>query len=205
MRSAGFELHPVEPGIWQSPATILQQSLLIPVDLIVPEGAATGGGRRGARLGVHGHVAARRAVGLEAALVDHSTMAIAALDSADQRSVEVEVAGAAALLVAKAHKLHDRVAGARSARIDDKDALDVVRLMQATDPEAVGRTLAALSVDATAGGATREALGFLEELFAVRGREGIRMAARALRLSMPESQVELLSVSYLGRMLEAIR
>jgi hypothetical protein len=63
--------------------------LVIPVDLIVPEGAASGGGRRGARLGPHGNRAARRAVGLEAALVDHSTMTVAALDSTAPRSFEV--------------------------------------------------------------------------------------------------------------------
>jgi hypothetical protein len=54
------------------------EELLIPIDLIVPEGAATGGGRRGARLGLHGNRAARRAVGLEAALVDHAPKGIPA-------------------------------------------------------------------------------------------------------------------------------
>ena len=73
--------------------------ITIPVDLIVPEGASPLGGRRGARLGRHGNRAARRAVGLEAALVDHSTMTVAALEPGDDRSLDVEVAGEAALLV----------------------------------------------------------------------------------------------------------
>jgi hypothetical protein len=59
----------------------------VPVDLIVPEGAAPPGGRRGVRLGTHGRQAARRAVGLEAALVDNSVMTIETLDPLDFRSV----------------------------------------------------------------------------------------------------------------------
>lgn len=72
MREAGFELMPqsggqVEPGIWISTVDVEGQRRAVPVDLIVPEGAYTGGGRRGARLPGHGSCAARRAVGLEAA------------------------------------------------------------------------------------------------------------------------------------------
>lgn len=140
MRGAGFQLlepqpgRP-EPGVWVATATVDGERLLIPVDLIVPEGAASGAGRRGARLGPHGRRAARRAVGLEAALVDHSSMIVAALEVvADTRSFEVEVAGPAALLVAKAHKIHDRLGSSRPGRVDDKDAADVYRLMQATSP-----------------------------------------------------------------------
>jgi hypothetical protein len=125
MTAAGFEPwiqggH-AEPGIWVAEATIHGESILIPVDLIVPEGFAPSGGRRGARLGPHGNKAARRARGLEAALVDKSQMPVAALDAADERSVVVDVAGVAALLVAKAHKIHDRLASTRSDRLDDKD------------------------------------------------------------------------------------
>jgi hypothetical protein len=98
----------IEPGIWVAEALINAQKRLIPVDLIVPEGFAPAGGRRGARLGPHGNSAARRAVGLEAALVDNSPMTVSALDPADSRSVTVAVAGVPALMVAKAHKLHDR-------------------------------------------------------------------------------------------------
>jgi hypothetical protein len=85
----------------------------VPVDLIVPEAASTGEGRRGARLGPHGNRAARRAVGLEAALVDHSPITISALDRADARVMTAEVAGPAALIVAKAHKINDRFAAGR--------------------------------------------------------------------------------------------
>jgi hypothetical protein len=49
MRAAHFDLG-VEPGIWLARARLAGEDLLIPVDLIVPEGVATGGGRRDARL-----------------------------------------------------------------------------------------------------------------------------------------------------------
>ncbi len=204
MRSAGFELaieqgH-VEPGIWLAPAKVAGESVLIPIDLIVPEGAASGGGRRGARLGTHGKLAARRAVGLEAVLLDHSPMTVAALEQADTRCVEVEVAGHAALLVAKAHKLHDRVASGKAARVDDKDAADVFRVMQTTSPDDVGRTLAQLSQDSVAGTVSVDGVTYLGELFGRRGRAGIEMAVRALRVGVPEAQVETLCVTYIERL-----
>ena len=48
------------------------------VDLIVPDAVAPPGGRRSARIAPHGRQSARKAVGLEAAIVDHSPMTIAA-------------------------------------------------------------------------------------------------------------------------------
>ena len=83
MRAARFRPDLREPGIWLASVTVDGEELIIPVDLIVPEGAASGAGRRGARLGSHGRRAARRAVGLEAALVDHSSMTVAALEVAE--------------------------------------------------------------------------------------------------------------------------
>ncbi|GBE22398.1 hypothetical protein BMS3Bbin01_01773 [bacterium BMS3Bbin01] len=58
--------------------------MVVPVDLIVPEAVAPPGGRRGARLGkVYGRRAARRAAGLEGALVERSPVEVAALDDTD--------------------------------------------------------------------------------------------------------------------------
>lgn len=200
MRAAGFELSlvdgHVEPGIWITTAVVENTEVTIPVDLIVPEGAAPPGGRRGARLGVHGRRAARRASGLEAALVDHASMQIAALDPNDTRVVHAEVAGEAALLVAKAHKIHDRQQRGRADRVDDKDAADVVRLMQTTDPATIGSTLAVLTADPVAGSASTDALTFLDELFGRVGRPGIDMATRALQLAMPQASIETLCVAY---------
>jgi hypothetical protein len=51
MTAAGFYLQPhsgghIEPGIWLTKTSAGGEEILIPVDLIVPEGAASGGGRR---------------------------------------------------------------------------------------------------------------------------------------------------------------
>lgn len=59
----------------------------------------------------------------------------------------VEVAGVAALIVAKAHKIHERLATGRVDRLSDKDAADVVRIMQTASASEVGATLAGLRQD----------------------------------------------------------
>ena len=199
-RSQGHE----EPGIWVEPVNVRGETELIPVDLIVPQGAANPGGRRGARLGTHGNRAARSAIGLEAALVDHSPMVISALDPIDSRSIEVEVAGMGALLVAKAHKIHDRVTSGREDRLDDKDAADVIRIMQTTVPSEIGGTLSTLIVDPLAGDATNTAVVYLTELFGRRGQPGIQMAVRAMQLAMDPDTVEVICTSYVAALTQTI-
>ena len=75
------------PGGWLSPDGIY-------VDLMVPAQLA-GPGTRGARLGPHGKRAARRARGLEGALVVRALRTIAALDPDDSRTVDLWVAAPA--------------------------------------------------------------------------------------------------------------
>ena len=203
MESAGFTLKTqpgghIEPGIWIVEVSVSGKPEVMPVDLIVPEGAASSTGRRGARLGLHGKRAARQIPGLEAVLVDHSPMVVASLDPGDRRSLEVEVAGVAALLVAKAHQLHDRLDQGKTHRVDDKDASDMVRIMRTTVPTQVGKTLARLSGDKVAGHPTQNAVLYLDELFGRRGRPGIDMAARALRLAMDADTVEAICTTYIA-------
>lgn len=78
-----------KPGVWAS-------SDGTTFDLLVSE-ALAGPGTRGADLGVHGRSAARRTRGLESTLVGNSPVRIEALDSGDDRALEVLVAGPAAL------------------------------------------------------------------------------------------------------------
>jgi hypothetical protein len=206
MTAAGFHLQQMgghaEPGIWLAKTSAAGEEIVVPVDLIIPEGTASGGGRRAARLAGHGILAARRAVGVEAALVDNSTMQIAALDPNDKRALQAKVAGPAALLVAKAHKLHDRVSSGLPARLDDKDAADVVRLMQTTSPDKIAATLAVLAEDEVAGSPTEEAFKYIEYLFGRRGRPGIEMASKALRTAMPEDRVVALCTAYVAALHE---
>lgn len=209
MRQGGFDLalvdgH-VEPGIWTMKVDVGGEHVLVPVDLIVPEAAATGGGRRGARLGPHGRRAARRVTGLEATLVDHARMTIASLEPRDSRSMSARVAGPAALLVAKGHKIHDRLVSGRADRLVDKDAADVFRLMQSTVPETVGSTPAELAQHPMAGAVSAAAVGYLEQQFARRGRPGVEMAIRAMRLAVPAERIETICVAYTSALLDVAR
>jgi hypothetical protein len=204
MRSAHFTRSLTEPGIWLATTTVEGAELTVPIDLIVPEGVAPPGGRRGARLGPHGNRAARRAVGLEAALVDHSPMIVTALEQSDTRHFEAEVAGVAAMFVAKAHKIHDRLRSNRPGRAEDKDAGDVYRLMQTTSPRDIAARLADLRKHEIAGSVTDAAIGYLVEQFGRRNGHGVRMAAQALRIAIPEAQVATLATDYISRLTVAL-
>jgi hypothetical protein len=209
MTSAGFHLLPrsddsVEPGIWVAQTKADGVEIQVPVDLIVPEGFAPRGGRRGARLGLHGNRAARRLIGLEAALVDHERMPVESLEESDRRSIDIDVAGPAALLISKLHKVHDRIELEKADRLDDKDAADVVRVMQATSPNDVAATVLTLFKHEVAGDVTRVGLEYMRSLFGRRGQPGIEMASRALRIAVPAERVEAICVSYTSTLMETI-
>lgn len=169
----GADFTAIQPGIWRNPEGGQ-------VDLLVPEALGGEGGRRGARLGPpHGNKVARRVRGLEAALVDAKPEPIRALEPGDDRMFEIAVAGPAGLLVAKLHKIAERVAVADVRRLDDKDALDVLRILTATETEALATTMHTLIEDELAGEVTRESVDHLRDLFAGEAGEGTQMAIRA--------------------------
>jgi hypothetical protein len=93
--------------------------------------------------------------------------------------------------------------GEHGRRLDDKDALDCLRIMQTSAPAQVGATLRALQDEPVAAAVTAAATEYLERLFARRGRPGIRMAANALRFVMPEARVEAICVAYTEALLTA--
>lgn len=174
MRAAGFHLNLTgNPGAWLTQAGI-------PVDLMVPEALAGTAPKntRGMRRPPHAINAVRRAVGLEAAVVDHAPMSIAALAAGDNRRYTANVAGPSALLVAKLHKLGERMSNPR--RLEDKDAHDVYRLFVAVPTGELAVKLTGLVTDPLAGAVTTQALSYLREMFAA-GPEAIgsTMAGRA--------------------------
>lgn len=111
----------------------------IDLDLLVPE-AVSGEGTRAARLGVQGDRLARKAFGLELALVDNDLMIVGSLD-ADPRRFEVNVAGSAALLISKVHKVAERLDDPRRNDYIAKDSLDMLRLLRGEDLAATARVL----------------------------------------------------------------
>lgn len=172
MTRAGFVLNPVsrQPGAWMSPKGI-------PVDLMVPENLAGAGSRRGVRIPPHDKHSARRAAGLEAAVIDRSPMRVESLDG-DGRSAVIKVAGPAALLVAKLHKLGERVD--TPDRLSDKDAHDVYRLLVATETSELAETVRQLLAEELSQRCTTRALELVQQLFAA-GPDalGSTMAGRA--------------------------
>lgn len=177
LSSAGFFRGP-RVGAWAITKHLDGRPVDVEIDLMVPE-AVGGSGRRAARLVGHKDQVARKARGLEAALVDKQTVALSALERNDVRTFAIAVAGPAALLVAKLHKIEDRLVAGRPRRLDDKDALDVLRLLQAVPTAALARSFRELVQDAIAQEVTQESLASLRTRFAGARGVGSQMAVRA--------------------------
>jgi hypothetical protein len=175
-------------GAWVVQREVDGVTTNIEVDLMVPE-AVGGPGRRAARLPGHAKDVARKARGLEATLVDKATTTIGALDPEDQRSFAVAVAGPAALLVAKLHKIDERISEREQRRVDDKDALDLLRLLQAIETSQLSAAILKLLGVDIARDVTREALVVLRTHFADRRSAGSQMAARAVGALMSAEEV----------------
>ena len=148
-----------QPGAWVNKAGI-------PVDLMLPDALSDGSSsHRGGWLDPHSRKATRRAVGLEASVVDNEVLPISALDPLDTRIFNARVAGPAALLIAKVHKINER--RDQPHRLNDKDAHDFYRLLVATtDITALSEAFQRLLVDPLAKSVTRQAIDWLPFLFA---------------------------------------
>ena len=201
MRAAGFTPSG-QPGTWMTEVRVGDRRFDVPVDLLVPE-ALAGPGRRAARLPAQGRNVARRSRGLEAALVDNSRMAVSSFDDDDDRIFHVAVASAAALFIAKAHKLAERVNAVpyRADRVKPKDASDVFRLVQAEPAGRVGRRLGELASDPVAGEVVVSGVQHLVDLFGRRGRPGVQLAVQALSAgAVPPERVVALLVAYVAEL-----
>lgn len=167
--AAGFRASG-RPGTWLGDEDV-------EVDLMVPS-TLGGGGRRGARIPPHDNNAARKAKGLEAAVEDWAPHRVVSLEpDRDARIHVIRVAGPAALLVAKLHKIADRVGDAD--RSQDKDALDVLRLLQAVPTQVLATSMQRLLTADVCATVVVEAIGHFEQLFATGKPLGTEMAVRA--------------------------
>ena len=139
--------------------------------------ASPGEGRRAARPRGHAPLAARKVDGLEGALVDADVLPLGALDPADPRTLDVRVAGPAALLVAKVHKIADRTG---TDRLSDKDALDAFRLLRGTSTAELAERYNRLLRDDRSASAARRGRELLVEQFARSTGVGVRMTIRSV-------------------------
>ncbi|MGH3654405.1 hypothetical protein [Glutamicibacter sp.] len=187
MRRAGF-LPGSQPGAWLDKDGI-------PVDLMVPEQFA-GSGRRSVRIPPHDQLSARKARGIEATTVDFDVMEIGAQDAQDTRCIPAKVAGPAALLVAKIHKITERLD--TPTRLNDKDAHDSYRILRSIETTELRDRFAQLLDDSVSRETTIEALQSLELNFAEGpNAPGSIMAGRA-ESGLGDPQQVALSTAFLA-------
>jgi len=173
-----------QPGTWARQVGVSGRQISVDIDFLVPEAVVSQGGRRSVVLEGHDRNATRRVYGLEAALIDHSPLRIQAHEPEDNREITVEVAGAAALFIAKIHKIAERVKARRQERTSvDKDAGDIYRLIQVTSVTEMALGLRLALDSQIAHQVARRAIERLDELFGRAAAPGVAMAVRAIGVS----------------------
>ena len=190
-------------GVWLTTRKTSQQvDAKMVIDLLVPASVSPGTGRRAARLPGHGTRATRIVRGLDGAIVDADVMKLAALEEDDARTIDVRVAGPAALVVAKVHKIDDRK---DSDRQSDKDALDVLRLLRGTETDELVARWAKLFGDKRSEEAARRGRGLLESQFARRQNVGVQMAIRSAGALGDAEEIAVLFEALVGDFLAALK
>ena len=173
MQQAGFETT-AQPGIYRKTIDTVRVGQ---VDLLVPR--IVGGRKgRGASLGAHGRRAAMQVHGLEGALVSHRPITIRSLDQADTREFDIKVAGPAALLVAKIHKIAERSVDTSRNRLKDKDAFDVYRILRAVDSGPLAEEFQCMLDDERAHAVVAQAMALFGEYFGSIDAVGTQMVGR---------------------------
>lgn len=195
MSQAGYTLTD-QPGIYRREDGVQ-------VDLLVPE--AVGGRKgRGADLGIHGNRASRQVYGLEGVLVSRKLMTIGALGDGDDRAFEINVTGPAALLVAKVHKLAERVAANDVSRLNNKDAFDIFRLLRAVDIDELATEVRVLCAEPISAPATVEAIARFRELFETATAAGTQLVVQHVKLLEDPATITRASVVLSRELLEKV-
>ncbi len=203
LRAAGFTAKAGDAvGVWfvrrKTASGIMAE---IPIDLLVPEAYATSRGRRSVSLEGHDQKAARRVRGLEGALIDFDRMPLGALEAGDARRFEINVAGPAALLIAKLLKIDER---AGTPRESAKDALDVLRLLRGTSTASVADRWRRIAGEVRGRGVAEDGKKRLSSLFGKRNAEGTKLAAMAVGLLADTDVVRDSCVALAEELLDAL-
>lgn len=190
-------------GVWIAKRVTSQQAEThVAVDLLVPASVSPGSGRRAARLPGHDSRAARIVRGLDGAIVDADVMTLAALEDNDARALDVRVAGPAALLVAKLHKISDRHGTDRQS---DKDALDILRLLRGTQTDDLAARYTKLLGDKRSEETARSACTLLGEQFAKRSGIGVEMVIRSAGVLADTEEIAVSCVALAADLVAALR
>lgn len=126
---------------------------------------------------------------------DRSLLTISSPTPHDDRSVDAYVSGPAALLVAKAYKLYERIIDAekgRTARLPAKDAGDVYRIMATFRAGRVAESFATPCKAPRVGAVATEGSHYRRRLFGAAATSGTELAVQALAGDIPESRIRVL-------------
>jgi hypothetical protein len=200
MTAAGFALKPRQSGLWRRAEQVGDITVDVEVDLLVPHSLAPRPNtKRRTDLPPHDAWATKKVPGLEAAAVDRSLIKIGSLAPTDHRQIEAYVAGPAALLIAKAFKLHERIeeAATKPHRLSAKDAGDVFRIMATVPAQQVATALTTLREHPRVGKVATEGMAHLRTLFGAAATPGTELAVQALAGDIPESRIRTLAPLYL--------
>ncbi|MFJ4633603.1 hypothetical protein [Streptomyces sp. NPDC088847] len=205
MRDAGFTLRENQSGLWERPEQVGALTVPVEVDLLVPHQLAPEpNSRRRTNLPPHDPWATKKVPGLEVAAVDRSVMTLGSLVPGDNRQIDAYVAGPAALFIAKAYKLDDRISQAekqeRNDRLSNKDAGDVYRIMTVVEAEEVAQTLRTLRNDSRVGSVVIRGMELLKNLFGGANTPGTELAVRALAGDVPETRIRTLAPFYISNL-----
>lgn len=159
LRHAGFVLDD-NPGHWVS-----RQDVAVDLMVVPAQGGRAKRNARGASIPPHERNVARITRGLEPSLVDNRLVAISDSESSELRTVQIRVAGPAALLSAKAIKIQERFnqTSRQPDRLKPKDALDAFRILQAADVPELVKGFELHQHDEFAADVSNESLDFLSE------------------------------------------
>lgn len=157
LSAAGFDA-PGQPGHWTTDDDVAVDVMVVP-----HESGRTSPSARSARIPGQDKRTARIAPGLEPCLVDNAVQVLRAFDPDDARTVAMAVAGPAALIVAKVHKLAERRNDPDPDRLIPKDALDLFRLLQGVPLQALLDGFASHGAEPAAAAASHSARQMLAE------------------------------------------
>lgn len=197
--AAGFTLdRHGNPGHWISPDGVV-------IDLMVPTGALSASTRRTARLPGQTPSTARRTDGLEVALVDNARTELTALEPSDHRRITLKVAGPAALVIAKACKIRERVHLGKPDRISSKDAGDLLRLIRNVPPTVIGFRLATLANTTTVSSQIASIVDWLNVQVSTRNSALLQLAVDDLQAVESAVRVRAAGATLIARLIEAYR
>ena len=137
--------------------------------------------------------------------MSHQPMIMRALTPGDCRAYEVNVAGPAALLVAKIHKLMDRVDADDHRRINSKDAFDVFRLLQAVETVELINEINILAAAVVSAEVTVEAMAGFHELFGTPTGAGTVLVAEHITGIEDRDVIIASSIALSQELIEAMR